>query len=309
MPKILIETANLSEDDWLQWRRKGVGGSDAPIIMGVNPYQSVFDLWFKKLYGYQDEDDDQISQDKKKWGHLIEPLLAENWMEKTGKKLRRRNAILQHPEYPWMLATVDRLVVGENAGWEGKTTNAYYVDQGEPKELYEVQCQHYIAVFNADRWYISVLAGGQIEYEYCVERDQKYIDEVLIPAEKKFWELVKTETFPDYDGSDACVRMLNELYPQSNGNEIELPGDLLEKVEKYKQFSKAEKEAKTEKNKYANQLKGAMGDASKAILGDYKLYWSDVNKTSFNAKAFEKANPELYKEFLEETVYRRFSIK
>ncbi len=305
MAKVLIETANLTREEWLAWRRKGIGGSDAPVILGANKYQSSFDLWFDKVHGNGEIEDN----DAMKWGRLIEPILAQNFMDKTGKKLRNRHAILQHDKYPFILASVDRLVVGEKAGWEGKTTNHFYVDSGEPKEIYTIQCQHYMAVTGLGKWYISVLSGGQKEYEYEIDRDDDFIDNVLIPAEVAFWDQVQNQELPEYDGSEACTKMLHEMYPQGNGESVMLGREYLDTVKQYKHFTQVEKEAKEEKARLSNIIKGVMGNHSKGQVGDYKLFWSDVSSKSFDSKAFQEAHPDLYGQFLRESSYRRFQIK
>ena len=46
--KVLVKTADLSRADWLKWRTKGIGGSDASVIAGINPYKSVYQLWKEK---------------------------------------------------------------------------------------------------------------------------------------------------------------------------------------------------------------------------------------------------------------------
>ena len=55
----------------------------------------------------------------------MEEVVAKEFYKRTDLKVQRRNAILQHPEYPWMLANVDRLIVGDRVGLECKTTSEY----------------------------------------------------------------------------------------------------------------------------------------------------------------------------------------
>ena len=48
-PEVLVDTADLSREDWLNYRRLGIGGSDAAAIMGLSPYATIRDLYFDKI--------------------------------------------------------------------------------------------------------------------------------------------------------------------------------------------------------------------------------------------------------------------
>jgi putative phage-type endonuclease len=305
-PKVLVETKGLGREDWLKWRKNGIGGSDAPGILGKNPFSSPFNVWQDKLTGEISQEENEAIE----WGIRLEPVLAEKFMDEHPElKLRNRNAILQHPEYPFMLADVDRLVVGEDAGWEGKTTNAFYKDVGVPREYYEIQCQHYMAVTGRPKWYISVLAGGQKYYEYVVYRDEEFINTVLIPAEEYFWYLVQNEIIPDIDGSQGCTDYLSNLYPAATADNFEMPEDVLPLVEQLLSIGGQEKELKATKDELTNKIKKIMGEHSKGVVGDYKVYWSNVSTKKFDSKLFQTENPDIYEKYIKESNYRRFQIK
>ena len=67
-------------------------------------------LWLEKTGKKPPEDLSQ--KDAVRWGTLLEPLIAQAYAEQTGKKVRRVNAILQHPEHPYLLANLDRIIEG-----------------------------------------------------------------------------------------------------------------------------------------------------------------------------------------------------
>ncbi len=182
----LVRTLDMGRDEWLEWRRKGIGGSDAPAIIGLDRYRSAFDVYADKLGLKQEQPDNEAMRQ----GRDLEEYVASRFCEYTGKKVRRRNAILQHPEYPWMIADIDRCVVGENAGFEAKTTsvlNRTKFSQGEFPPNYYVQCMHYMAVTGAERWYLAVLVLNKAFHVFTIERDEAEI-QALIAAEKDFWE-------------------------------------------------------------------------------------------------------------------------
>lgn len=112
--KNLISTREMSHEKWLEYRKKGIGGSDAGAICGLNPYVSLVTVWADKKSKIPPKPDNEAMRQ----GRDFEDIVAKRFCEETGKKVRRCNYIIQHDEYPFMLANVDRLVVGETAGLE-----------------------------------------------------------------------------------------------------------------------------------------------------------------------------------------------
>ena len=126
--RVLADTKDMSREDWLKYRKKGIGGSDSSAILGANPYSSAFDVYLDKTGDYEEE----VDNERMLWGRILEDIVAKEFTKRTGIKLRKRFAILQHDEYDWMIANVDRLVVGEDAGAEIKTTNSFYDEKEVP---------------------------------------------------------------------------------------------------------------------------------------------------------------------------------
>lgn len=302
--EVLAKTIDMERQEWLEHRRGGIGGSDAPVIMGVNPWRSQMDLWLEKTGEYTEDVDNEAMY----WGRTLEDIVAREFVKRTGKKVRRRNAILRHNEYPWMLANVDRLVVGESSGLEVKTTNAFYQDDGTCPAYYYAQVQHYMAVTGRELWYVAVLAGGQRFYLYEVPRSDIYIEE-LIKAEQEFWELVQINTPPEMDGSEASGRVLNRFYPEAKDGEVELPTDAFALVQQYEEAAGEEKEAKLKKDEAANKLKAMLGEAERGNIYDRRVSWTNVSTLRFDIKTFKEEHEKLYQRYCQESSYRRFSIK
>lgn len=124
-PLVLVETAGLSEEEWLGYRRKGIGGSDVAALLGISPWRTARDLYFDKLNiaAVEDNEGNWVALEM---GHLLEPLVAKIFERKTGYKAYQIKKMFQHAEYPWMLADVDYFVElpdGTTAILEIKTTN------------------------------------------------------------------------------------------------------------------------------------------------------------------------------------------
>lgn len=157
---ILANTSEMSHEEWLAARRKGIGGSDAAAIAGLNKWKSPVAVYLEKIGQAPEEN---VSSEAAYWGTVLEDVVAQEFSKRTGLKVRRRNAILQHPEHSFMLANVDRLIVGEKAGLECKTASEYLKEEWKDDEVpaqYLIQCQHYMAVTGYDAWWIAVLIGG-----------------------------------------------------------------------------------------------------------------------------------------------------
>ena len=198
------------DQEWLNERRKGIGGSDAAAIMGVNPHASPLSVYMDKLGLAPERDETEAMRQ----GVDLEQYVAERFHQATGKKVRRVNRILYHQEYDWMLANIDRGVVGETAGLECKTTSVFNKTDfynGNAPPTYYWQCQHYMAVTGAPHWYLAVLVLNSAFHVFDVPRDDNHI-QMLIEKEQAFWfdhVLARNPPFPiGLDCEDELIAAL-----------------------------------------------------------------------------------------------------
>lgn len=306
--KELVSTLNLSREEWLEYRRAGIGGSDAAAIAGLHRWKSPLQVWQEKMGLTLDQEENE----RMYWGTRLEEVVAEEFERRTGKKVRRRNAILQHDEHLHMLANVDRLVVGEKAGLECKTAGEWSGKRLEeegflPEHL--LQCQHYLAVTGYDKWYLACLIGGQRFVYQEILPDAELIAN-LIKIEADFWKLVQQGTPPPPDGTDACTRFLSERYPESSpGLEIALPEDaedLIKQVRAEKEIIEQHEERKAEAE---NKLKNYLGEAERGGCGKWVVSWKNVASTRIDTKLLKAKAPDTYAQFAKESISRRFEIK
>ena len=153
--KKLVSTLNMEKTEWLKYRKQGIGGSDAGAVCGLNPYRTALQVYQDKTTNETEEIDNEAMRQ----GREFEDYVARRFTEATGKKVRRANAMFYDEENPFMLADVDRMVVGENAGLECKTASPYMEDKWKDGRIplsYQIQCCHYMSVCNAKAWYIAV---------------------------------------------------------------------------------------------------------------------------------------------------------
>ncbi|MBB5501054.1 putative phage-type endonuclease [Paraburkholderia sp. MM5384-R2] len=217
-----METKDLSHEDWLSVRKTGVGGSDAAAAVGLNPYMSPLELWLIKTGRDANlpRPDPHDTTEPIYWGTLLEPIVAASYTKQTGNKVRRVNAVLQHPTIPFMLANVDREVVGNHDVQllECKTAGEFGARlwrDGVP-EYVQLQVQHQLAVTGKSAADVAVLICGQKLEVHRIERDDGLIAR-LIQLEAGFWNYVATDSPPPADGSDSADRALRCLYPGAGG--------------------------------------------------------------------------------------------
>lgn len=307
--RVLVRTKEMSRQEWLKWRRKGIGGSDVSVIAGVNKFRSIYQLWKEKT-GQLEPSEEQT--DYAHFGTVLEPVVKAEFTKRTGLKVRAKHAILQSTEYPFMLADLDGVVNdnGELCIFEAKTASEYKAEEWEKGVPFEyiLQVQHYMKVTGYGKAYVAAIVGGNKFFCHIVYRDEELI-KYIVGLEKKFWEEnVVGMIEPEADGSDATTAYLNREYKESNGNSIELPREALLCFEEYDRLSKKIDELSESKEAVCNKLKAFLKENESGYIDDRKISWKQIQTTRFDKKRFEKELPEVYREYISKSSYRRLSV-
>lgn len=305
--KKLISTLNIDKESWLQYRKQGLGGSDAGAVCGLNPYRTAIQVYYDKTsHLIEDVDNEAMRQ-----GRELEEYVARRFCEASGKKVRRANAMFYDEKNPFMLADVDRMIVGENAGLECKTASPYLEEKWRDDKIplsYQLQCYHYMSVCNADLWYIAVLIYGRDFKYYRIERDDEVIEN-LIRIEKEFWnEYVLKQVIPDPDGSKTADVAIAERFKESKSITIPLTG-FDERLERRQELLSLLEKIETEKRQIDQELKLYLGDAEIAENEHYRISWKNFSRSSIDEKRLKAEQPEIYEKYRRETTSRRFTVK
>lgn len=277
-----------SHEEWLELRKGFIGGSDAGAVMGMNPYSSPFAVWAEKtgrVEGFAGNLTTTV-------GAFLEHLVAQLFTMETGKKVRRKNKTLVNDEYPWACADVDRMVLGEKALLEIKTTNSFpamkKIRGGEYPEMWYCQMVHYLAVTGMEKAYLAVLVNCRDLRIFELERDEDEIA-ALMDAERAFWEKVTQDIPPEADGSEATTEALGKVYPESSEDTVLLiNGDLLEQRAR---LLTAKKALETDIDEINNKIKSEMGTAERGLALGYTVTWKSQSKKTFDRKALERDYP------------------
>lgn len=301
-----ISTVGMPHEEWLLRRTGSIGGSDASAVIGLNPYMSAYTLWAMKRGKIAPPPENEAMR----IGHDLEEYVAKRFTEKTGKRVRRRNAIIYNSDYPFAHANIDRQIVGEDAGLECKTTSVLNLRRfkgGEYPATYYVQCQHYMMVTGLKKFYLAVLILGRDFLVFEIERDEDEIA-ALADAERTFWAHVETDTAPPTDGTQSTSDTLDAIYP-GGGDRVDLTPclDAIYEAER----ARMDKEQADERLKAAQAIiKQYMGDAEYGTVDDTAVSWKTQSRRTFDAKAFAAAHPEIDLDpFYRESTSRIFKIK
>lgn len=176
---------------WLRERQTGIGGSDAGVILGVNPFKTLIELWEEKTAETYTKI--EITAPMRR-GLVLEPVAADLYVERTGRQIRRQ-PLRRHPEHDFMIGNVDRQILAVNAVastgiLEIKCPSLRVMTNVKARGLSDymtVQLMHYLAVygygwgsfclFNAENWDVIY---------FDLEADQEFISN-LIEYEGDFW--------------------------------------------------------------------------------------------------------------------------
>lgn len=245
-------------------------------------------------------------------GHDLEDYVAQRFMEATGLKVRKSNFMYRSKEHPFMIADVDRLVVGEDAGLECKTASAYNADKWADGAIplhYVMQCYHYMAVTGKRVWYIAaVILGREFTYRK-LEWDDALIER-LISIEDNFWNNhVVKGIIPPPDGSKVCDEVIQQYFHTAKkASAIKLVG-FDEKLRRREEILGFISELQAEQKQIEQEVKLFMQENELASSEAFRVTWKNIDSTKLDAKRIKEEMPELYADYGKVSHSRRFEVK
>lgn len=297
MYKKIFDSKNATREEWLKVRKLGLGGSDMAAVLGLSPWRSPIDVWLDKTSDTVEEKESEPMY----WGNVLEEVVAQEFAKRSGYKVRNNNFTLQSEEYPYLLANIDREIVGIDAGLECKTANAFKANEWDGDNVpdaYYIQCQHYMAVTGKASWWIAALIGGNTFVYKEIKRNDEVI-QAIIDTGAAFWELVESKTMPAPDDTKQCENALKKLYQKSNGQSVELPANYGNMIIDYLEIKNQLSELETKKRGIENVMKDFLKDNEKATYGEHFVSWKSTKpRETFDAKAFKDDYPELHKKYI-----------
>lgn len=271
---------------WLKERKKGLGGSDAPVVMGLSNFKSRYTLWAEKV-GLVDEVD---LSDKEfvQWGQRLERPILDAYTEESGRKIKYipLYTLYWDNDIPYMFCTPDAMQVGDtpildDGVVEVKNVNAHMGKEweAEPPEQYQIQLLHNMCVLNVTWGTLVALIGGNrlVWYDYNYGDVVETIKDIL-GAEGEFWKLVETETPPEIDSSESTKKTLNTIGGEEEGKSIILAAESCGITDDLDALAEAIKKNKTLDAKLKNDIRLEMGANTRATLPDGSGWTYKANK-------------------------------
>lgn len=335
-PLVLAETENLSREQWLEYRRLGIGGSDVAAIFGISPFRTARDVYYDKL-GIETVEGYEGNWVAMEMGNLLEGLVAEIFRRKTGFEVSPAKKMFQHPIHRFMLADVDRLITmpdSTRAILEIKTTNYNAKDLWwrEGREIvppyYETQGRHYMAVTDIDRVFFCCLYGNTEDEVIIreIRRDGAYEEEMIF-LEQQFWEnYVQKKVLPPYleDGDVIMESIRRHCGPADKGlPAVLLKGQMASNLMRYLRPQEEKKDSERNTKKLEDDIQrlrailaAEMGSSCTAVCDrdgkHYTVTYNPVRKPMVDKDSLARMKllyPEIYEQFVTVSEFRKFYVK
>lgn len=318
-----ISTCGMSREDWLEERKKSLGGSDMGAVLELNKYRSPYTVWAEKTGRIGEEPENEAMR----IGRDLEPYVASRFEEASRKSVRRMNYLLRREDCPHLHANIDRQVIGESAGLECKTASALNLKRyegGDFPESYYAQCVTYLAVTGWQRWYLAalVLGKGLFVYQITTIKDDDtpewcessvYVSpeeiEVVKRCAEDFWrDYVDADNPPPMDGAESTTETISTIY-EGGGSEVELFGrESL--IEQYQYLMSRKKAIEKGADAIKQQLMNDLGDNERGYCGRFTVDWKAQSRQTFDARAFAKDHPDMdLSSYYKTTNFRKFAVK
>jgi putative phage-type endonuclease len=301
--------------DWLKEREGGIGSSEIATIVGLNPFETPYQLWRRKI-GLDEPIKPTFAM---KAGNYLEDAVSLFWQDETGNEVIKSSAelmIISNDIKPFTKISPDRTFWlkgqkknNENKGiLECKTTQMPIDENDLPKHWF-VQLQYQLGVAEMNFGSLAWLTQGR-EFGY---KELKFVPDFfdwLIEEADKFWtDNIVGKKEPNISTVQDVLLKYNK---HTAGKTIEVDNDIFETYLELKDVRAQLSEIEDKKTKLEDKIKLCFGDAEAISFEGQTLATWKASKDSerFDSKAFQTAHPDLAKEFT--TIVagsRRFLVK
>ena len=295
----------MGRQEWLEQRRKGLGGSDIAAIMGISKWSTPMDIYLDKMGLSEDKDSNAKSR-----GRWLEPAIA-NWFAEThGLHINPGPEMPVQGEKDFMLGSPDFWVWdddgGPNKNWglEVKTSrdDGGWGTEGtdEIPAYYATQVHWYMLVTGKDVWDVAVYFTLKDEFRhYRLVKDDDLHAKMLETAEAWWNKHIVGNLAPEIDGGDGSVTWLNHQHPEDTGEVREPTIEELELIEELNSINDRIKALRDRKDTTENMIKEQMQDCS--VLNDEhaRVSWKlGKGRKTFDSKRFRGDHPRLAEEYM-----------
>ena len=301
MNNVIIRPKN--HDEWLEHRKSGIGSSEVATIVGLNPWETPYQLWRRKI-GLDPDKDETFAM---KAGHYLEDAVAQFWHDETGREIIKRSAgdwLIANKERPYLQVSPDRTywlagMTKNNANkgiLECKTTQMQIDAEDLPKHWF-CQVQYQLGVAELEHGSLAWLCSGR-EFGY---KDLDFVPDFfawLVEEVDRFWTdniLGKQEP-----SAQSVQDILLKYSRHTDGKVAEVDEDVFNAYSELKEVKEQAAALKEKQSAQEERIKFAFGDAEAISYGGQTLATWKAPKpgTKFDEKGFVAANPELAKQYM-----------
>ena len=304
-----------NREEWLQHRQSGIGSSEVATIVGLNPWETPYQLWRRKL-GIDPPKQETFAM---KAGHYLEDAVAQFWHDETGQDIIKRSAvdwIIVNADKPYMRVSPDRTYwlagmphSNDNKGiLECKTTQMSIDPDDIPKHWF-CQVQYQLGVAELEQGSLAWLCSGR-EFGY---KNLSLVPDFygwLIEEVERFWtDNIQGKQEPTAANVQDVLLKYNR---HTDGKIVEVNDEIFAAYQSLKELKDELSAIEERKTELEDKIKLGFGDAEAISYGGQTIAtWKAPKPSSkFDAKAFTAAHPDLAKEYTVTTQgARRFLLK
>ena len=297
----LVLPPDAPREEWLAARRLGITASEIAVVLGISPFDSAFNLYYKKR-GEISEDFDNAAMSL---GRHLEPWIADRWAESQSGWLVAPGRLWQNTDRPWQLATTDR--------------DLYHLEEttiGVPHSVLEIKSSGTYDGWGEDGsdeippyyraqvlWQLDTL-GLETAHVTCLFLSSRSIRNYTVSWFEEDVKLMRYEAVeflrriedgdpPPVDHTPATAHALKQLHDMDPDAEATVPADL---ADDYRYAKRSLDDAQANYDLLTNQIRHAMGDAKKAVDPDGgKVATRSVyEQTRVDAKRLRTEFPEAF---------------
>lgn len=313
----LVLSADATREEWLRERRKGVGASDVPAILGVSDYGTPRSVFHDKRGEAVDS-----ANEASLWGTVLEEPVAREWARRN-RSVVRRVGLVAHVDDPVMMCTLDRRVTEcplpesrrEQCALEVKLRSAFKANRWHASLPDDItgQMLWQIAVTGYDHLHYAILVGGN-DYKQGVVRRSDHESTIrhIVTACKRFWdEFVVPGVTPaaDPDRGDRELEMYKRMYRNRSGLTT---GDFITVTEAllaYEEHRIAESAAARAKKVAQAELMRLLGDHDAVLVDGHVAFEMRLVKRAYaDLERLAERHPEAYRDCVVDRPGRQLSI-
>lgn len=296
-----------NREEWLDIRKSGIGSSEVATIVGLNPWETPYQLWRRKT-GLDEPKQENAAMRN---GHHLEDAVSRMWNDATGREIIKRSAIdwiIRDNDRPYLQVSPDRTYwLGESRSPEAKgileiKTTRMKVDPEDLPKYWFCQCQYQLGVAGYAQGSLAWLSAGMgFDFGY---QDLKFVPdfyEWLVECVSRFWaDNIMGGKEPDAVNVADVVLKYNR---HTGGKIIECSDEIFDVYQSLKEVKKEMDAIKERKEELEATLKMAFGDAEAISYGGTTIAAWKAPKPSlkFDDKAFIAEYPDLVKPYMHET--------